>query len=162
MIVMNDLFFKELTVIDAYDIYVLQQEYADPNWFTLRDIYSIFFSCQNDRCIGLYDKKTLVAYSIFSYASQLDTKYLPLIHPNELVGKFSGTVVACSHKGNGIQKYFLDNHILYAKNNNVNYLMAYAHSENTVSIKNIKNMGLKLTGNFFIKHKNESRNIFFK
>lgn len=157
---MNNLILKELAVKDAYRIFLLQEKYADPRWFTHRDIYSIFYACENDRCVGLFKDNKLVAYSIFSYACNLDKEYLPEMDIEQNVGKFSGTVVSCDYKGLGIQRFFLNSHIDFAKENNIKFIMSYVHADNHFSKKNLDKVGLKSTGTKFICHKNEDREVY--
>lgn len=157
---MENLKLKNIRSDGANDIFLLQEEFADKKWFTHRDIYSILYACENDRVIGLYDNYDLVAYSIYSLACEFDKKYLPPNLKDNKVGKFSGTVVSCSYKGMGIQRYFLNNHIEYSKDNDIDHVMAYVHSDNDFSKNNISKIGLSKISNSFIEHKNEYRDIF--
>lgn len=157
---MKNLTLKELTSKDVSDIYMLQSEFAGELWFTHRDIYSIFYACQKERVIGLYSKDELVAYSIFSIACNFDKAYIPKEYYDKVVGKFSGTVVSTLYHGQGIQKYFLNNHINYAERNNIKYIMSYAHIDNKHSKRNIEKSGLVSVGVKFVIHKNQEREIF--
>lgn len=152
---------RTLNISDSSEMNKIQVNCADPRMFTFRGVESIKRAIMNDRCIGYFEDNKLVAYSIFSIASKTDIDSLPNKYSKYLlIGRFAGSVVACSHKGQGIQKILLENHVEFAKESGFELIMAYTHPDNKGSQKNIINVGLHPLGLRYIEDKKDYRLIF--
>ncbi len=149
---------NKLNILHVFKVIKIQNEGADPKFFTLKHPKTILASLLFDRCVGVFDGRKLIAYSIFSNAT--DEDLLNLNDKCEKVGKFSGTVVTASYRGRGLQKLFLNSHVEYARNNGYTQIMAYVHRENKASIASVEKSGLSYLKKLFIESKNDHRNIY--
>ena len=149
---------RSLRITDAISLLEMQQRNTNPEYFTHRDIYSIIYALTFDRFVGMFDDGKLIAYSIFSKANVFD---LNIIGKEKVkVGRFSGTVVDRDYRGKGLQRDLLNSHLEYAREQGYSSVMAYAHSDNAASVKNIEKAGLSLIKNMFIESKQDYRNLY--
>lgn len=133
---------KKLTINYIPQMLNIQNETGNKNTYSFHNVKSLTYSIEVGRVLGLFDNNNLIAFSVFKPILEKEYDYLPDYLNKEKVGKFSGTVVSTKYLGQGIQKFFLNNHIDYAIENDYKAILSYVHKENQISQKNIQEVGL--------------------
>lgn len=139
----------------------LQQRHTTPSMFTPRDVYSMIHAVENNRVVGLFDGRKLVAYSILDTDVPDEDRKLLYDHIN-VVYKFAGSVVHSKYRGRGIQKMLLTSHVEYAISKRADAIMAYVHPDNKPSIANIESAGLDQLAYLFIESKQDYRYLYLR